>query len=98
MKFLAFMMKHLPTPRVSASTPAIIAGILFFSLNFAAAAPGTGSVSVSTLASKDLESPMYDVEQGVVRQGVQHSAAGRYQEALDAFLQAVAVDPTNAFA
>jgi tetratricopeptide (TPR) repeat protein len=33
-----------------------------------------------------------------IRQGLAHNAAGRYQEALDAFLQAVTIAPDNSFA
>ncbi len=33
-----------------------------------------------------------------LRKGMEQNAAGRYQEALDAFQQAVAIDPTNSFA
>lgn len=33
-----------------------------------------------------------------IRQGLASNAAGRFQEALDAFLQAVAIDPANSFA
>lgn len=33
-----------------------------------------------------------------IRQGLANNAAGRYQEALDAFLQAVVIDPANSFA
>lgn len=55
------------------------------------------AVSADQLPAARQPVPLVDAN-AWIRQGLASNAAGRYQEALDAFLQAVVIDPTNSFA